>query len=434
MSVTKCIARLFWWLLVLLPFSAFALDVVFTPGITVESEYTDNVDRVNEDPEYDFITSLSPSVALDFIGRSSAANLTYVPSRVYYARTRDNDYWRHDVSLRGNSQLSRHFNMDFGGHYLYSEDPADTADLDPTIRRGREPYYTYSADAGTTYQFGIRNQIGLRCEYGGTENDAPDLEDSNYLRPSFDLDYWFSEQWGTRWSGYFERGKFEIDDDFDRFSGTFELLRQFNRHLLGTIGYSLDRVLYDGQTENERIHDISAGFDLQLDQDTAMALRLGYSIVELPGRDNESGLSSELTFSKAFQRSSITLSAGSGFDYTFFGAENLGFTYYAETGLEADYQLTRRLTANGYANYRYTEYRDLTPQRDDDQFSAGCALSFQLLEWLFAETGYDYETVESNYEVNDFVENRVFIRISAIYSRPIENNDRTGRQRPDTDR
>jgi hypothetical protein len=244
-------------------------------------------------------------------------------------------------------------------------------------------------------------------------------------------------------SGYYERGEFDAgdeingmddsgqivfnlanpQDDFDRWFGSARIVRQFNRHLSGNVQYTMSRVLYDKETESERIHDISTGFDYQIEQDKRLAVQLGYSVVERPGQDNDTGLSGDIDFTKVFQHGSLGLNASSGYDYDYFGAQNLGLNFYVGGGITADYELSQRLSVEGYVNYRHTEYKDLIPQRNDDQLIAGCDLSYQLLRWLYAGAGYSYSTVESNEAANDYVDNRVYISLTASPSQPFRFND-----------
>ena len=417
---------IFLCLLILIPATAQSIQTTVTPGISVRTTYTDNVDRVSDeqDPEYDFITTISPFISLTAEDRAYGATVGYSPTRVYYARTRDNQLWRHRFNLDAWSQFTRRLRFTIGGSYLQTEDPAAEQDDDFTVRQGRNKYYNYSAYTGLDYQFGPRDRIGLGFDYRRTENDDPTYQDSQYYRPSLDFSYWFTPQWGVELSGYFQRGEFDAteevtsSDDFDRFFGAARIVHQFNRRISGNVQYAMNRVLYDGETEDERIHDISAGFDYQIGPDMDLAVQLGYSVVERPGLDNESGLSSDINFNKTYQSGSIGLNVSSGYDYNYFGAQNLGLNYYVGGGITADYALSRRLSVDAYARYRYIEYIDQIPQRNDDRFIAGCGLSFQLLQWLSAGAGYSYSTVESNIETNNYVENRVYISLTASPSQP----------------
>ena len=425
-------------LMALVPAMVFGMETILTPSISVRSEYTDNVDRVNDDPEngtepeYDFITSISPSIALDLVGKTTNVTLSYQPSRVYYERTEDHDYWRHSASLGLNSQLARRVTLSVGGSYLQSEDEADTENPDDTIdtdytrRKERFTFRSYNASTGLNYQFGERDRIGLNFGYGGTENDDPTLDDSRYYQPSLSLAYWFTPRWGAELFGDYEKGEFDppegeiISDDFERYSGSARFLYQFNRQLTGNVEYSFTQTLNDDEAEDdERIHDFSGGITYLIDQDISLSLQVGYSILEVDDDDDESDMSGSLDFIKTFRRGSIGINASSGYEYSYYDAENLGLNYYIGAGLSASYQIWRRVSANAHADYRYSEYKDETPQREDDKVTAGCGLSFQLLQWLFADAGYTYSLMDSNDDENDYTENRVYVGLRATLAQPL---------------
>jgi hypothetical protein len=456
-----------WFLIVLLPATAFSMQTILTPSISVRTEYTDNVDRVRDDPEHDFITSISPSLSLDLLGKTSSLSTSYSTSKVYYARKpEEDDFWRHNFNLNGHSQLTKHVNFTIGGSYLRSEDEADIEDPTNTIpdytRRNQNfTYHVYGANAGLDYQFGEKDRIGFGFDYGGTENEEPTLEDSYYYRPSLDFSYWFTHQWGTELSGSYEKGFFDYPeevvtasdtDEFEDYFGSISFLYQFNRQLTGNVKYTHTqtvRILHDTEEEEDRSHDVSIGFDYEFDLDTSLGMSIGYSIVEEDGEEDETGLSASLNFSKSvqqnttidfsvrysivdrkgfdnetglsgsfnlsrdFKKGSLGINASSGYDYTFYGAENLGFTYYAGGGLTGNYDFTSRLSGNANATYRFSKYLEQTPEREDHRFFAGCGLSFQLLEWLYANAGYRFSTTESTEDENEFLENRVYVGLTA---------------------
>jgi hypothetical protein len=456
------------FLIVLLPTAAFSMQTMLTPSVSVKTEYTDNVDRDSEDPEHDFITSISPALSLDLLGKSAGMSASYSTSKVYYSRKpQEDDYWRHQFKVNAYSQLTKHTNFTIDGSYLQSQDEADTEnpfdsiETDYTRRKGNYEYRTYTANTGLDYQFGEKDSLGLGVGIGGTENEDPTLNDSFYYRPSVDFSYWVTSQWGMELSGFYKRGIFDTsdevasvsdEDDFEDYSGYIKFIRSFNRQLDGNVKYTFTktiRTVREDENEEKRSHDVSIGYDYALDENTSYGVSVGatlveetgeedetglsasfdfskdfqpdmsfsvlagYSIVEKSGRDGETGLYGSLNFSKRFERGDIGINASSGYEYNYFGAEDLGLTYYVGGGLTGGYDLTRRLSANAYADYRYSKYLDQTPERKDHRYLAGCNLSYQLLKWLYANAGYTFSTTESSDDENDYMENRVYVSLTA---------------------
>ena len=184
------------------------------------------------------------------------ATVAYTPSRVYYARTRDDELWRHRFNLDAWSQFTRRLRFTVGGSYLQSEDPADEQDNDFTVRQGRSKYYTYSANTGLDYQFG--KKIGLALvSITAVQKTMTYISRQSILstiawffllvHPSVGRRVvgLFSERWirCRRWN--------HAPDDFDRFYGSARIVHQFNRRISGNLQYAMNRVLYDGETEDE---------------------------------------------------------------------------------------------------------------------------------------------------------------------------------------
>jgi hypothetical protein len=48
-----------------------------------------------------------------------------------------------------------------------------------------------------------------------------------------------------------------------------------------------------------------------------------------------------------------------------------------------------------------------SPEREDTFFEAGVSLRFQMRRWLAFELGYDFRIRDSNFEINDYQNNRV---------------------------
>ncbi len=74
---------------------------------------------------------------------------------------------------------------------------------------------------------------------------------------------------------------------------------------------------------------------------------------------DDSGTPINLDFTKTFQRGSVALNAGGGYNYTTVSAENLGYYVFYGGGLTADYQFTRRITGDVDGLYEWRDYRDV---------------------------------------------------------------------------
>lgn len=78
---TLAILLLLWSGLVVVPWSALAAEFRVSPGIALREEYDDNIFLTNDNPKSDFITTISPSLLLDwqtrYVDLSMNLGLTY---------------------------------------------------------------------------------------------------------------------------------------------------------------------------------------------------------------------------------------------------------------------------------------------------------------------------------------------------------------------
>lgn len=403
------------WLL-LIPAAAHAMRTTITPSISVRTTYTDNVDRVSDeqDPEHDFITSVSPAIALTAEHRTYGVSLAYSPSRVYYERTRDDQFWRHQGTLNGWSTPTKHTRLTLSGSYLQSEDAADLDNQDYTDTRVSGKYQDYSANAGFSYQFAEYSNLNLGAGAGGREYEDPSEEDSRNYRGSMGLKYGFNHQWSTNLNAGYSRGEFDGEtDDFDNLSGSIGLAYQINKRMSANVTYALTSYLSDlVEDENDdRVHDISAGFHYSVEEDMDLSINAGYFLRQSPDEDDESGFNGGIDFTKQFPRGTLGLSVGSGYDYTYFQAENLGFNTYYDAGIDASYDFTRRFSGSVRGSFRRSEYDQ--DNETIDNYTAGCALSYQLLEWLYCGAGYDVRVYKPEEDLEQYTDNRIYLSLTA---------------------
>ena len=402
--------------LMLVQSTAHAAQTTITPSISARTTYTSNVNRVpdDRDPQDDLITTISPGVSLSVLGKNSDLTAAYVASRVFYKESTDNTFWRHRFSLSGNSQLTKNSNFNIGGSYLRTEDPADTDDVDFTDTGGRFLREIYTADAGISYQFAKRGTISLGAGFGENQYENPNSEDSRNYRASLGVSYGFLSQWTASLDLGYRYGEFEVTDNFDNFTGSVSLAYQINKRMSAYVTYQLTSYLSeldDNRDDADRVHDISAGFDYSIATDMNFNAQVGYFVRKLPDQDDESDTYANLSFTKSYKQGSISVSGGSGYDYTYFRAENLGFNYFYFANLRGNYSFSQRLSGNAYLGYRRNEYDRDNDTRDN--YIAGCGISYQLLRWLSLGAGYDVRFYKPEEDSEEYTDQRVFISLTA---------------------
>ncbi|MCP3896124.1 MAG: outer membrane beta-barrel protein, partial [Bacteroides sp.] len=294
-------------------------------------EYTDNLNLTNTDREYEYITSISPGLVIDISGRSAGAILSYNPSYNDYSRFSEHDDWEHSASVEVWADLSRRTRLTLGDEFELTDDPVTEDDV--TVRRSRAQYYTNTASAELAHQFGIEDSLNLHFEHRIRENDDPTIADNEYYNPSVTLTYWvIPNSFGTETGISYTRGEIEGEDDFDLYEGNIRLIKRLSRFIDVFINYDHTVMDYDGTTTDYQIYDPSAGFTYTWDENASFSLDVGHYFQDRETGEDESGVSIEVDISKTWttRRGSIGLTGTSGYEETYFGSENLGFTKFYE--------------------------------------------------------------------------------------------------------
>ena len=70
------------------------------PSMTVSQEYTDNVDQLPDGlEESEWITVVSPSIALDVVGKTKGLNMSYTTGFTFYADRKEHDTIRQSGAM-----------------------------------------------------------------------------------------------------------------------------------------------------------------------------------------------------------------------------------------------------------------------------------------------------------------------------------------------
>ena len=411
-------------------------QATFTPRISINENYTGNVFFTNEDQESDFITVVSPGFTLEASERSKGVSISYDAGFSYYNKNNQNNTVRHNARLAGWTNLSKITRLEFYDTFQRTEEPfADTAETDleeiaaaedTTRRTGRQPYYTNDLGFNLTHQIGKSDSLTLGYVYSILENEDPTVEDNASHNPSIGFSHRFSPYLDIGTNFAYTKGEFDTSDNFDQWEGSLRLNKRFTEHLGGFLNYSHTIMDFKGESEDYQIYDPSIGINYTITEETTFSLGVGYFVQDRELSEDEANFSINGDIGLAWQlrRGSINLSVSSGYDQSYFGAENLG--YYTFSGIQGavNYGLSKSLTGNISASYRENDYANLTPNRKDRIGQAGFGLTFNPLTitWLSIGLHYSYRTHNSTLDANDFVEDSVQFNISISPSQPIRLN------------
>ncbi len=407
---------------------ASSYQVSFTPVISISEEYNDNIFLTSDNEEDDFITTVTPGFTLELTQRENGVSLSYNPGFSFYADHSDLNSWQHEAVLSAWTALTRSTRIELEDAFLYTEDPAPEVDIlspitedplierDPTLRRGREPYYTNTASIRLIQQFGSSDSFYLQYAYTILRNDDPEVDDVDQHAPALGITYWFLPRWGLELEGSLTRTELDESDDFDQWSGSITQRYRIDRQIEAFVQYEHTAVRYrqheDEDSVDYEVFEPSFGISYNILDDLLLSLRLGYFKEDRDEGEDVDGPSGDIELTKTLRNGSISLTGAAGQENTVLNAENLGFTKFYEIGIEADYRFLRKWIGEISGSYRNAVFEETETNREDDIIEAGLGLTYAVTNWLSTRLAYSFQTLDSVLPEDEYEENRVLFQVT----------------------
>jgi hypothetical protein len=389
---------------------AFGSILEISPKVSVSEAYTDNASLLRNNTKSDFVTTVSPSINVDYLHKHAGLKLFYDYQHKFYRSETQNNSSRHDAGISAWADLSKYTHVTLGQRFqrvedtlreqtailLPSEDPYLSRDT--TLTRTRQTYYTFSSNAGLSHQFGENDVISFNYLYSLREDAATNGNSNHRHEPGVTLNYWFTPQFGINTFIKYTRGQFD-NYNFDDYQGSVKLIRKITRHFNSYIAYRHVWRDYHGQvtsgTQTDyQLYEPSLGVSYQLEKNTSISVGAGYFYQEFKDGNNKSGPFADISLTQkwTFSRGSVNLAGMSGLDRNEFGAENRGFErYYGIIG-KLDYELTRHLSSSFGISLRRNDYINDTNDRTDNRIVFHAGLDYRLTRWMtvFTKGSYSY--------------------------------------------
>ena len=430
-------------LFITLPALTYGAQVQIRPQASIQGEYTDNLFLTEDDEESDFITEVSAGIILDVLGRTSGLSLSFLPGYAFYRDNTQYDSWRLPADLNAWKEFSKRTRLDFFNYFIYTEDPQADRGLtdddgqeivagDTSARRGRDEYWRNTARLRLTHQFGRENSVygefynSLLRNDSEFEEDDPDFdEDKEEYSPRIGVTYWLNPKWGIDFAGTYTRGEFDVSQNFHDLTGNLTLTHRLDKTALEVfLNYRQQFRDFDNATIEDRVRGDadndyvvfapSAGVNYrQRNWDASVAV--GYGLQQIDGEGDEEGLFLESNINRTWEqrRWNVRLNVSSGLDNNDFGAERLGFEYYAQGGVSGLYEFTNKFNGTGGLTYRYADQINRDSDTDRVRFNLG--LAYQPLKWMTVDLGYEfnyYDTKGRDLTDSDYDENRFSLRLT----------------------
>ena len=446
-------------------------------------------DRNNRDEQYSRLR-LSPLVTVTSSTERDEVELRYSPSLWYDFEHSDNNVdqdlfaslsrfitrdWQ--AKLTDKYRLSDLIENRYGDSVSTSQTSEDgtatdtatettkngTTELSDTNNRRRywtndlelSSEYTYREDSMflVGYKYGLLTNTD--SENGGTYEDYDRHEILSELGHRFDP-VWKISVFGSYVRGLFEQVDFNnlledkagddeiinVDNDLKEYRGTTILQADFYQHHSHTLEYSFYAVDFDAaENEDATIQDVTLGWRWNYSKNVSFGLGAGPSYTKTEDEDGELGYNGRMSFSYAFERGYLDLSAKRGYEVlSFTGTDENGLREFWQSMLRINYKLLDNLSADLYAGYREEDEEvvaqivsaaseETAPTGSETttadsviatesetinrkRYSTGLSLGYSFQQWYKLTLAYDYSKQDSEAIGDSFEEHRVALTLS----------------------
>jgi hypothetical protein len=376
--------------------------------LTVEEEFTDNVNQQKDNRKSEFRTSIAPGLAARIERLRTNLSLAYAP-RYYLPGNRPEDATLdHNLTLRGGWSPTAQLQFSAAEDFTRSTDFRDVEDPG-TRRTGRGAFSRNQASVEAAFIPGQgRTALGYTNVLVRNDAEGSDNSDTHILRTSTEF---ANPRFSLGGSYVLTRGEFEIASPY--WEHTVE---SHTRHAL-TPNVSLRLSAQFTHHDEERGQDFMLGRarlggTLTLGPDASLEADAGAEA--FAPRDDRVSLRSSVGFAWIQRFSLFSLSARyeEGFQERFQGVDNTGVTKTRTAALLLTTLAFRDLTATLGANWTENRFEQTTvaggPAGTADRtWNLEAGIRYAILRGLSLTLGYVATIRTSTNPTADFLENRV---------------------------
>lgn len=364
------------------PPNAVAVDlngIKITPSIAYTGEYDDNLYRTQFDKRSDYINIISPGIAIEAKPDKHEIRAGYKADILRYSSHTNFDTYRHHADLTGIFKFTR-LELRFKEDFRRTDD-FPTSELTTRIKRNEN-----FLGGGVDYDVIERWGIGFDYTWGNINNLRDDFDylDRNTYTYATNIYYRITAKTRVFAEYDFVREIFDLDKTRDN-----------NRHrgLVGVRGDLTERFNVTGKLGYETLNFHHESRDAQ--DNFVTSIEANYRPVE------------RLGVGLILRRSVESATFAGNAQYATFSS-NLILTY----------NFTPKLTVIPHGSFGVDQYResalniDLMEKRGDYNYGGGLGIRYTLQKWAVLEGSYDFSRRDSNFNTNDYDDNRVSFTVT----------------------
>jgi hypothetical protein len=397
--------------------TAQAQNKIWNVSATLRGFYDDNYATAPSSPSPGLATArdslgfeLSPSANLNYSTDQTALTAGYTYSMRYFEdRPQDTADHSHQLQARMNHNFSPRYRLEVSESFAIAQEPQllDPATLTRPLRSEGDNIRNI---AGFTFGADVTRLLGMEVGY---QNSFYDYDQAGNDSLSARLDRmehmaFVNSRWTIRPTtigifGYQHSRTFQTSSELVT-SPTFA------------------PALIGATTRNSRSHYLYVGADHTFTPQLNGSIRVGGQYTEFPNA--EVGTSDSSTSPYVDVNGSYSYGEGSYFQL---GVKHNRSSTDVNTALDqqatsvygsVNHRITPKLTANLLSQYQFSEFNQ-GPQdgASDNYFTVGLNVAYEINQYLTAETGYNYDRLDSDVTTGNrsYTRNRLYIGIRASY-------------------
>lgn len=405
----------------LLPSFAAAADVLkVEPYFSIQEEYSDNINLTSVNKQSDFITTIAPGIRLSDVSPTSAINLDYKLGLTYFAKQTEYNFISQEANLNGSYSSSSSTRFWMRENFVRSDDPRSGQYLilpqsGPyliTSDRSRAVYWRNVVEPYAEYKFGTEDRLELHLRDNLYRTDDPSGANSHedYINPN--LTYWFNHQNGMVLEYGFDHGSFDGLPDLNGQLARGRYMYRPAPNQTYFAEYIYLKRSFDTSSLDYDVHNPSVGLEYAFDPTLSAKLQIGFYKYLPESSSSLTGPSGEISILKRVVDMTFALGFRCGYYEDFFTPENLGFASYQGIIGNITYQAMKEVTFGLNASLEWADY---VQSRNDQIWLVGGNVSYVPYRWLTISVDYSHREVTSSASAYDYGENRVVLKITAIY-------------------
>jgi hypothetical protein len=392
---------------------------------SLQGMYDSNIERTQDNPLSDFITTISAGIGYVDSGPAYKFNLGFDVGLNFYASYSNNNYANYNGHLNTYYNLTSNWTIGLYETVTYSQTnlesysyPTSSGDQNNTSSTtGQGPYLRNIFLPSLEYKFGRENLAGLRYlnmiyRTEGSANSQDSMENS--IIPS--LRYWFNIRHGIMLDYAYTKAQFQNQSTQPNWVGNDLGGRYLYRFNPQTTAFGDYRYLvrdFDPPGSNYSVNSLSLGLTHSFSPTLTGEARFGWFWQQVEAGSPLNGPVYELSITQRVQRTSYNLAFRGGFREQYFTSTQQGGSEYNQAQLNVTYQLWERLSVGLTGTITRDEYQN--PAYVDWSWGLAGNIAHKPLKWLtvsFVAGNYGYS---SDVNRDSYRDNQISLRLIAEY-------------------